>query len=305
MNIAVIIPTYNAGDNFGSLLASINEQNIKIQSKLIIDSESNDRTIISAIEHGFAVHKIIKSEFNHGATRQLAVALLPDAETIVFLTQDVALSDDCSILALIHALKDEKVGAAYGRQLPRKEAGLIEAHARQFNYPKMSRTVSLEDVPRLGLKAAFLSDSFAAYRRDALLEVGGFPARIILGEDMVVGAKLLSAGWKIAYCAEATAYHSHPYGLVQEFSRYFDTGVMHERESWLIREFGGASGEGIKFVRSEFAYLWQSGKAELIPLAFFRTIVKYLGYQLGRKEKYVPLYLKKRWSMNKNYWNKQ
>ena len=66
----------------------------------------------------------------------------------------------------------------------------------------------MADREALGIKTAFLSDSFAAYRCDALADVGGFPD-VPACEDMYVGAKLLQAGYTIVYAAEAQVYHSH------------------------------------------------------------------------------------------------
>ena len=56
------------------------------------------------------------------------------------------------------------------------------------------------------------------------------------------------AGWRTAYVAEAQVYHSHPFTVVQEFRRYFDTGVYHRQEMWLRESFGSPVGEGKRFV---------------------------------------------------------
>ena len=304
MRTTLIIPSWNGGKIFERLLESLGTQTVQPDELLLIDSESTDDTVRLAIEAGFVVLPISRASFDHGGTRQYGLAQA-HGEIIVFLTQDAVLAEPDTLRRLLAAFADLKVGAAYGRQLPRAGAGLFEAHARLFNYLERSRIVSRDDISRLGLRAAFLSDSFAAYRREALNAVGGFPKRIIMGEDMAVGAKLLQAGWKIAYCAEAKVYHSHAYGWRQEFQRYFDTGVMHSREPWLLREFGSAGGEGLKFVRSECAYLWQQGQCRQLPIAFLRSRAKYLGYQLGRRERWIPIRWKKLWSMNKGYWEKE
>ena len=246
---------------------------------------------------------ISPSAFDHGGTRLLRLDMT-DADLVIFMTQDAVLAGVDSFERLLAVFADLRVGAAFGRQLPRVGADLIESHARLFNYSAQNRTVSQVDIDRLGLRAAFLSDSFAAYRREALLAVGGFQRRTIMGEDMMAGAKLLLAGWSIVYCADSPVYHSHRYGWRQEFSRYFDTGVMHARDPWLLDKLGGASGEGMKFVHSELAFLWQSGNGGLIGVALFRTAAKFIGYHLGRKEKWLPLNCKKCLGMNTGYWEK-
>jgi rhamnosyltransferase len=232
----------------------------------------------------------------------MAADKLAHAEILVYLTQDAVLASPDAIKIMLAAFDDPLVAAACGRQLPRPEAGAIEAHARTFNYPTSSEIRSLTSRDRLGIKAVFLSNSFAAYRRSALLEVGGFPRDVIFGEDTVVAGKLLLSGFKVAYVAEACVYHSHSYTGVQEFRRYFDIGVLHSREHWLIDEFGNATGEGKHFVVSQLKYLrdtdlWQ------IPSALARIGVKLLGYRLGQIEVHLPLTIKLRLSMHPGFWS--
>src|SRR5690606_21821348 len=103
---------------------------------------------------------------------------------------------------------------------------------------------SLADRNTLGLKAVFSSNSFAVYRLSVLRELGGFPERVILSEDMHLAARAVMAGHKLAYAAQAAVRHSHNYTPLQEFRRYFDIGVFHTEQAWIARTFGGAGGEG-------------------------------------------------------------
>jgi rhamnosyltransferase len=154
----------------------------------------------------------------------------------------------------------------------------------------------------MGIKSIFISNSFAAYRREALLASGGFPKNVIFGEDTITAARLLLSGWKVAYVAEAQVYHSHSYTWKQEFKRYFDIGVLHARARWLLQEFGTAGGEGGRFVRSELRYLWPLHWS-LIPSALIRTALKLVGYRLGRIEKRLSPGLKRRLSMHPGFWD--
>ena len=181
------------------------------------------------------------------------------------------------------------------------KASPIEAHARYFNYPAHSAVKSISENNQYGFKLIFFSNAFAAYRILALKEVRGFPSDVILGEDTTACAKLLLNGWKIAYQANATVVHSHQYTVLHEFKRYFDIGVLHAREAWLLEKFGTTHNEGYRFVRSELNYL-SDNAILLIPQALFRTVIKLFAYRLGRGERYLPKYLKKYLSMNKNYW---
>jgi rhamnosyltransferase len=185
--------------------------------------------------------------------------------------------------------------------LPRPGAGAIEQHARHFNYPESPQLRALESKEHLGFKAIFLSNSFAAYRRSALLAVGGFPSDVIFGEDTVTAARLLLAGHTIAYVPKACVYHSHAYSWRQEFRRYFDIGVLHGRERWLLEEFGAATGEGKRFLKSELRHLLRHDPSQ-IPSALIRTAMKLSGYRLGRMEKNISPDLKMRLSMHRHFW---
>jgi len=300
--IAVVIPTCNAAKFWAELNHGLRLQGIPAGQVLIMDSSSEDGTRELAEEEGYQVHRIERSDFDHGGTRQLALELVPWANVVVYLTQDAILATPDSLDVLLSAFEDRRVAAAYGRQLPRLGAGPIEAHARHFNYPPQSDVRDFESRHRLGFKAAFLSNSFSAYRVSELLEVGGFPSEAIMAEDVIVAGRLLLGGWKTAYVAEAQVYHSHPFKVAEEFRRYFDIGVCHRREAWLKERFGKVGSEGGRYVRSEFFYLARHGP-HLLPLAWLRTITKGLGYQLGLHGARVGREWSRRLSYNKSFWD--
>lgn len=294
------MPSLNAGTAWQEIVQKISEQDIDL-SVLVIDSGSSDSTVEVALQADFDVQCISVDEFNHGGTRQSVLDSAPDFDIYCYMTQDALPADMHAVSKLVDAFSNPRVGAVYGRQLPRIGSGPIEAHARLFNYPDRSDVSSMSDAARKGIKAAFMSNSFAAYRRSVLIEVGGFPLDVILGEDTVVAARMLMAGWQIAYVAEAKVFHSHDYNYLQEFRRYFDIGVLHARESWMLQRFGTPEGEGGRFVRSEIRYLWNRAPW-LIPSAMLRTTLKYSGYRLGRIESVLPLRIKKLCSMHKGFW---
>lgn len=302
MKVGLIIPTLNAGPQFVELLKSIEMQDLAPHHKLIIDSASEDATTRTAESFGYEVISIRRADFDHGATRNIGLSLPADIEILVFLTQDVILANRNSLSNLLAVFADPQVGAGYGRQLPHLHAGAIAAHARMFNYREVSYCCDADNARARGIKAVFMSNSFAAYRRTALEEVGGFPNRVILGEDTCVAAKMILSGWKISYSAEAAAYHSHDYTLWQETRRYFDIGAFHASESWILGNFGAAGGEGRKYVISELKYLWNTGHYALILCSLMRNAAKLLAYHSGRRHKYYPSALKRRLSLNKNFW---
>ena len=207
-----------------------------------------------------------------------------------------------TIETLINEFNDPSIACSYGRQIAKDNTDPIEMFTRNFNYPEKSAIKSKDLIRRMGIKTVFCSNSFGAYRKFVLLDVGNFPENIIFGEDMYVAGKIILAGYKVAYVAEACVYHSHNNTLIQEFKRNFDIGVFHTREKWLLENFSFTNKEGYKFVFSLFKY--SSIKR---PFWFIKAVLyvfcRFIAYNLGRREKIIPICLKKKLCMSKYYWN--
>lgn len=300
MRIACIIPTFNAGQDLSRLLTSLELQTIT-PDIYIVDSSSTDGTLQLASSLVSNVISIHSSDFNHGGTRQMMVDRNPDYDIYIFLTQDAYLCDQDGLANLIMPFSNPRVGAVCGRQLPHLKASLLAQHARLFNYPEDVCLKTIDDAKVLGIKTAFMSNSFAAYRKEALAMVGGFPSDTIFAEDMYVAAKLLFAGWSLVYAGNAKVHHSHNYTFLEEFSRYFDMGVFHSRNPWIRKVFGGAGGEGLRYVKSELSFLG-ARYFHLWPTSLIRNAFKYIGFKLGLIEDRLSLRLKRLLSLNKRYW---
>lgn len=279
--VSIVVPTCNAGISFTKFAEMIKKQTANVEQVLVIDSSSSDQTVKLAKKFGFNVEIISKKDFGHGKTRQYALEKV-NSEIVVFLTQDALLANEYAIEKLVSFLvADEKLAAVYGRQLPYSDTGILGSFARLYNYPEGSKINSFEEKVKKGIKTAFLSDSFSAYKKSLLLKIGGFPKHVNFGEDTYVAAKFLMNGFKTGYCAEAKVYHAHDYSLKQEYERSKEIGKFHKQEKWLLDTFGKAEGEGLKFVVSEAKYLLKNGKWYMLPVAFMHNVVKFLGYKVG------------------------
>ena len=302
VNTALIIPTFNAGnDDWQATLNAIQEQCIQPTYKLILDSGSSDETIKIAEQFGFEVYHVQSGEFDHASTRKWGIELVKDkADIVIFMTQDAVLTRKSSLKNLLNSFTDETIAIAYGRQLPRDHANPIEAFGRLFNYPEITETRTLKDKSRLGMKIAFCSDSYAAYRVAHILKNNAFPDRSIVGEDFIAAGNLLLSGFAVRYEASATVKHSHDYTLHQEFKRYFDIGVFHQEYASLIIQLGSTEKAGGSFVKAELSYLLEHSP-ELIPLAILRTACKYMGYKLGKHSSWLSNKRKQQLSLHPYY----
>lgn len=299
MKVSVIIPTLNCEKTIEDLLKRLKNQTQKADEIIIVDSESNDDTAKIAEKEGAKVIKIKRRDFDHGGTRNFAVEN-STGDAIIFLTQDALPYDEYFIENIVAPLKNSDVAAAYGRQIADEKAIPTEKFARLFNYPDKEFIKSKGNINELKIKAFFFSNVCSAIRRKQFEQVGRFPSKTIMNEDMVIASRLILSGYKIVYAPNAKVIHYHNYSPIKQFRRNFDIGVFFSENS-LILKYGKAEGEGIKFLKDEIKFLWHSDK-KWIVYAVVDAIFRYSGYQCGLKHKFIPLFIKKRISMNLNYW---
>ena len=299
----IIVPVRNGGARWREAAAALRHCLPFPELVAVVDSSSTDGSDQVAAAQGFELQRIDPGTFNHGRTRQEAVErFCVSKRFVIFLTHDAVIEAPESLSVLLSAFGDPRVGAAYGRQLPHHDAGPFGAHSASFLYPGTDEARTLADVPRLGVRTAHLSNSFAAYRIAALEECGGFPTGLILGEDAHLALRMLLAGWGVNYCAAARVRHSHDYSVAQEMQRYFDYGVFHAQSPELLARLGEPDGHGTRFVRSELRYVGNAAPWRL-PEVVVRNAAKYVGYRLGRHFGVLPNSVRRRLSMTKGYWD--
>lgn len=305
MKAAIIIPTYNAlthsPKHFEANLRIFQHLDSHHYRILVIDSSSHDGTTDLVQRYGFECRVIPQSEFNHGGTRQLGADMCHDCEIVIYLTQDAELTGVDSIYALVDAFEDPSIAVAFGRQLPHADADYFARQNRAFNYPAESYRRDWSDRNHYGVKTIFCSDSFAAYRRNVLNQVGGFPSDVIVSEDMFVAAKIVKVGYGLAYVATATCHHSHNYGYAQEFKRAFDIGVFFTQAAWIPETYGHAEKEGKKAVR-DFALKTLCQRPWLIPSLVMRIALRLLGYKLGMRHAQIAKKWCRKLSAQPQFW---
>lgn len=299
MSFDVIIPTYRPDERFEMLIERLNQQTMRPNKIYVINTEESLWRPLSKTPDNLEIIHIKKEEFNHGATRKQGAAM-SGADFFVCMTQDALPADRHLFERLLAPFKEEKVGAAYARQLAGAESGEIERYTRQFNYPEESRVKTKADEVELGIKTWFCSDVCAAYRKSAYLQAGGFVDRTLFNEDMLMAEKLIGLGFGVAYAADAKVWHSHRYNCRQQFKRNFDLGVSHREFAEVFGRVSSES-EGIRMVKKTAKYLTSKGKAYLLPELVFQSAAKFLGYRAGRCYDRLPLWLVKKLSATPDY----
>lgn len=281
LSIGCVIVTYQAKNHLRKVLKPLLLSPLKPRI-LVVDSSSSDGTVEIAHELGVEVIVIPQKEFNHGNTREMARRHL-GTDIIAMLTQDAYLVDEYALTFMTAPLIEGKAAIAYARQIPHQGAGFFESFPREFNYPKKSELRSFQDVAKHGTYTFFCSNSCAAYDNRKLDEIGGF-SPVLLGEDTVATAKLLRRGYKIAYVAEATVYHSHCYSLKKEFIRSYQTGLARKSYKELLVGGNSDSRRGVQYAKKMIKTLAVKSP-HLLPYGCIHIFIKWLGYRLGAVKK--------------------
>lgn len=293
-----VIPTLNARSYLPELLPKLASERT-----IFIDSSSSDGTAQYLRDAGYTVISIERSTFNHGKTRNLCLDLCT-TEFVIFMTQDACPQDDTLFTRLLAPFCDEAIAATYARQIPRKDASLLEILDRQFKYPNKSEIQSLETRDLLGARTYFMSNSCAAYRMSIFRALGGFIETEIMGEDALYAFKAISQGYRIAYVSEATVIHSHSYSLLQRLRRYFDTGVYrsNNKDSNSHQLGKKDTGQGMRYIHQIAAKLIAQKHYGLLLKFGINSAISLLGYKLGKRYHFLP-HASRRWlSMNTSYW---
>jgi glycosyltransferase involved in cell wall biosynthesis len=225
--VSIIIPTYNGGDIFkqclNALLAQEYDGNIEI---IVIDSGSTDNTVQNAKEAGAEVTVIDSKDFHHSRTRNQAV-LLSKYPKVILLVQDAIPIGNKWIEHLSISLDKYDVVAAYGKQVPHKDADLyarfeVDYHSEYLGDEPLVQSIdSIESFKSLSYDAALRNIRFdnvcAIYSKEHLLKYP-FPD-VPFGEDMAWALEVMKHGYQVLYQPAVKVYHSHNRSPEYRFKR--------------------------------------------------------------------------------------
>lgn len=281
-SLSVVIPTLNAEDEIDSLLDTIEAQSLKPLDILVVDSSSDDGTVDEVAKHPCVnLVRIERKEFNHGSTRDMALRRSA-GEFVCFLTQDAVPASNLYLERLVAPfLADDSIALVTGRQLPKADARRFEQLVRKFNYPNVPSVRSKSDLPKYGIKTFFASDTCSAYRRTAYLECGGFD-HVNTNEDMLMAARFIASGLKVAYEPSAEVYHSHNLTPSQQFARNSAVGMFLESHADDLM-YASEIGEGGRLVKAVSSELLREGRFGELFAFGFDCCARLLGNRAGRR----------------------
>ncbi len=236
MDVSVILPTRNGGPRLRWVLEAVREQSSALTVEhVVIDSRSTDGSDEVARRAGFRVLTVEPRDFNHGATRDQAIAAT-SGRVIVLLVQD-ALPIDTAWLEQLAAplLEDRDAAGSFSRQVPipggnpileQRLTGWIagQPRSRRVQLDPSKPWETLTPFERLNLVA--FDNVSSCIRRD-LWRIHPFGRRPF-GEDLGWSTFAIQAGYAIRFEAASIVEHSHDRSYWHEARRiYCDHRNLH------------------------------------------------------------------------------
>lgn len=228
VSIALVMPTWNAGPLLDEVLAAVLAQKGVVFDELqAIDSGSTDGTVERLQRAGFRVASIPQREFDHGGTRDRAIAMTR-SEHVVLLVQDATLQGTDWLAKMVAPFEDPQVAGVWCRQIPRAKCQPVMKR-RILGWPGWGDGVTKKRLPdgktlddlqpfdRLMLCA--FDNVASCLRRSVWQRFPLGPRRF--GEDVYFGKRAIAAGLTLAHQGGAVVMHSHDRSAWAEGKRTF------------------------------------------------------------------------------------
>jgi glycosyltransferase involved in cell wall biosynthesis len=220
---SVIIPTYNAGEEFKEVIKALLGQKCDFSYEIVIvDSGSTDSTIDLVRKFKEKTIKLIEipnSDFQHGRTRNYAISKT-QGEYVVVMTQDATPKNELWLAELINAFEKapEAVGAfgahqAYPEHSPFMHRDIDQVfnnynHLGEKYFWAMKLPAHVEQGSvQWQFLLQFYSDNNSCMKKAAWEQIP-YP-EIDWGEDQAWGWMIIQLGLTKAYAKDAIVLHSH------------------------------------------------------------------------------------------------
>jgi GT2 family glycosyltransferase/DNA-binding beta-propeller fold protein YncE len=289
--VSVVVCAYNAADTLEDNLTSLEQLTYPDFEIILVNDGSRDST--GTIGHAHPRVRVIDIP-NGGLSAARNVGLANATGSIVAYTDaDTRVDRDWLTFLVQPMLHSDVVGSGGPNVVPADDSPIAQCIARAPGGPTH---VLLDD--RI---AEHVPGCNMAFRRDALLAIGGFnPIYLRAGDDVDVCWRLQARGWKIGFAASALVWHHHRASIRAYWRQQVGYG---EGERWLLAHhpekfldgrmlWRGRIYSPLPFVRSLWserinAGVWGTAafpsvyRADIHPFAFMPHSLKWQILSLG------------------------
>ena len=212
--VSVVIPTFNAGDNFNKLIECLLAQKeVELLEIIIVDSGSNDGTVESALMYNLNVIQIKPKEFSHSYARNLG-AEHAGGQYILFMVQDaLPTSEGWLYNMMLPIYQDYSIVAVSGSDSPRREADLF-TRAQLWGHLKFMNVINSDKIMEYPNLPTYFSIRQNANLNDVACLINKeifkrYKYRFDFAEDLDMGLRLIKDGYKLALLGNVRVLHSH------------------------------------------------------------------------------------------------
>lgn len=219
--ISVVIPAYNAEATLDRCLAALREQTRPPDEIIVVDDGSTDGT--ANVAFGYGVRVIRQTNAGPSAARN-AGAQVALGDLLLFTDADCVPAPDW-VECLAVPFSDPAVAGAKGvyRTTQTSWTARFVQIEHEDRYDRMRRSRFID----------FIDTYSAGYRRDVLLQAGGFDESLAGCEDQELSFRLAGQGHRFVFVPDAIVYHHHADNLTWYARRKWAIGYW---KAWVTRE---------------------------------------------------------------------
>jgi GT2 family glycosyltransferase len=197
----IVIRTLNESQHLGECLDVLARQHGDHELDIVVvDSGSTDSTVEIARSRGARIVELAPDEFDY--SRALNVGIGEAAGEVVFSLSAHAIPvDERWLDRMLAPFADPDVAGVSCRQVPWPGAQWHEVHRLRHQFPPHGYTVGSDLA-----KPIVFSNAASALRRSVWSQ---HPFTLPAVEDLDWAQRVIAAGWRIAYEADAAVFHSH------------------------------------------------------------------------------------------------
>jgi len=275
--VDVIVPAYNEADNIARLLRSIDIAAGRYGGPvrvLVSDDGSSDDTAQIAwaeFEHFRYARGAVLSAPNGGQSAALNRGLaVTGAEIVVRIDADSVMGPDALALT-VPWFRDPRIGSVGAMEEPRTD------HVTWFHHLRTLETLFQFRFARLGQSLVdgivVIPGTFTAFRRDPVIQAGGFPVRMN-GEDSDVTMQIGRLGYRVVVDPRIRSFEDVPRSIgefVEQRTRWTRAGFHVYARHVPLRS--GFAGPRVWFWTMRRGFSWFTLPAGLVAPIFMLELV--------------------------------
>jgi len=264
--VSVLLPGHNEAGNLALAIASIREQTLKGCQIVVVDDGSSDSMaeLGRRMQRDGLIDVFVSTPVRAGKSAAANLGLAYCTGDVVVIADADTTYDRRAFEEMLRPFADPQVGAVSGNIGVRNASASLLASWQSVQYLigiSLGRRVSdMLDI------LFIVSGAFGAFRREAVLSVGGWD--VGPGEDADITIKMRRAGWRVRFAPDAWSLTDVPVTL---------RGLVNQRLRWnrsmiriRMRKFRGL----FDARQAQFSLKDAAGTADIVffqfgmPLAF-------------------------------------